>query len=277
MLFKLISLDIDGTLTDSRKQITANTRNKLIKFQKSGGTVVLASGRPPESIKPYADRLRLNEFGGYIIAYNGGCILEGRTGQVLFCRHFPKAILPELYAAIQPYPVGIGTYRNDIMLAGHQVNRYTEQAARINGLTLQLTKDFPLAVNFDIMKCLLQGEPAVISELEPVLKARFGDKLEIFTSEPYFLELVPKGIDKAVALDRLLHRLAIRTDECIAFGDGSNDIPMLRYAGLGIAMSNAADAVKQAADYVTASNDEDGIARLLTRMGRSVFPSLAML
>ena len=117
----------------------------------------------------------------------------------------------------------------------------------------------------------------MISELETIFSARFGDQIGVFKSEPYFLELVPKEIDKAASLDKLLHAIGIQTDECIAFGDGFNDISMIRYAGLGIAMSNAAEPVKKAADYITASNDDDGIARMLTRMGRSVFPSLSML
>ncbi len=277
MLFRLISLDIDGTLTDSHKRITSYTRSRLIKFQKNGGVVVLASGRPTEGILPYARILRLREFGGYILAYNGGAVIDCRTGDVLFRNRFPLSLIPAICDIIKDYPVGINTYQDGTILVGNQINDYTKLEARINGLPLQFTEDFPAAVNFPIVKCLLQGEPTVIRELEELLSARFGDRIGVFKSEPYFLEMVPKGIDKAASLDKLLHHIGITTDECIAFGDGFNDISMIRYAGLGIAMSNAAPPVKQAADYITASNDEDGIGRLLTKMGRSVFPSLAML
>ena len=277
MLFKLISLDIDGTLTNSRKRISPKTRDKLIRFQKNGGIVVLASGRPAEGILPHADTLHLREFGGYILAYNGGLTIDCKTGKVLFRNSFPLSIIPDICSVIKDYPVGINTYKDGTILVGNQINTYTEWEARINGMPLQFTTDFAAAVNFDIVKCLLHGDPAVISELETIFSARFGDQIGVFKSEPYFLELVPKEIDKAASLDKLLHAIGIQTDECIAFGDGFNDISMIRYAGLGIAMSNAAEPVKKAADYITASNDDDGIARMLTHMGRSVFPSLSML
>lgn len=277
MLFRLISLDIDGTLTNSHKHITSKTRNQLIKFQKNGGVVVLASGRPTDGILPYANILRLKEFGGYMLAYNGGSVIDCRTGAVLFQNSFPLSILPAICDIIKDYPVGINTYKDGAILAGNHINDYTRIEARINKMPLQIVQDFPAAVDFDIVKCLLHGDPAVIRELESILSERFGDQIGVFKSEPYFLELVPKTVDKAASLDRLLHHIGIDTDECIAFGDGFNDISMIRYAGLGIAMSNAAAPVKQAADYITASNDEDGIALLLTKMGRSVFPSLAML
>ncbi len=277
MLFKIISLDIDGTLTNSRKQITAKTRDQLIRFQKNGGIVVLASGRPTEGILPYANILRLREFGGYILAYNGGIVIECRTGKVLFSNTFPLSLIPDICSVLKDYPAGITAYQNGTIIVGCQMNRYAVIEANINHMPFCFAEDFPSAVTSETAKCLLHGEPSVISELETVLSGLFGDRIGVYRSEPYFLELVPQNVDKAASLDRLLHLLHISSDECIACGDGFNDVSMIRYAGLGIAMSNASEAVKQAADYVTDSNDADGIACLLSKMGRSVFPSLAML
>lgn len=277
MLFKLIALDIDGTLTNSRKTVSEKTREQLIKYQKNGGTIVLASGRPLQGILPYAKTLRLREFGGYILAYNGGCIIECATGKVIYQDKFPLKYIPEVFDIIKNYPVGINTYQDDKIIAGNTVNKYTEIEAKINGMELSFKDNFVEYVNFDITKCLLHGEPEIINELEKILGEKFGKELGIFKSEPFFLEIVPKEIDKAKSLSRLLKVLSLHKDECIAFGDGFNDISMLKYAGLGVAMSNASDTVKNSADYVAGSNDEDGIAVLLSEMGRSVFPSLAML
>ncbi|MBQ9460396.1 MAG: HAD family phosphatase [Clostridia bacterium] len=277
MIFRIIALDIDGTLTNSRKNISARTKNKLIAFQKHGGKVVLASGRPTQGIMPYSAALRLNEFGGYIMPFNGGCIINCKTGEQLYRNYLPHSYIPEICRIIKDYPVGINTYKGKRIICGLQLNKYSELEARINFTPIEFDPDFVGNMTEDVPKCLLSGDPAVISELEVILSERFGSELGIFKSEPFFLEIVPKAVDKAQSLDRLLKALDIPTDESIAFGDGFNDITMIRYAGLGVAMNNASDTVKSAADYVTTSNDEDGIADFLAEMGRSVFPSLAML
>ncbi len=277
MLFRIIALDIDGTLTNSQKVITAKTRNQLIRFQKSGGKIILASGRPAQGIKSCAEILRLSQFGGYILAYNGGCVIECSSGSVVAKTPLPLEYIPEICDIIKDYPVGIITYEGDHIVAGNHINRYTELESSINHMDIKFTSDFSGYVNFDVPKCLLQGEPDVILKLEKILSEKYSGKLGIFKSEPYFLEIVPKNIDKAMTIDRLLKMIGYERDECIAFGDGFNDISMIRYVGLGIAMQNASETVKSAADYVTRSNDEDGIAFMLSKMGRSVFPSLAMI
>ena len=266
MFFKIIALDIDGTLTDSRKEITSETKSRLISYQQSGGKIILASGRPTQGIIPYAEILELERFGGYILAYNGGCAIDCKTGGVLFRSELPLSVIPEICDVIKDYPVGINTYEGDTIIVGNNINKYTELEAKINRMALRYVDNFSQYVNFPVTKCLLQGEPEHILRLEKILSEKYAGKLGIFKSEPFFLEIVPEGVDKAKSIDRLIGSLGIKTEECIACGDGFNDISMIKYAGLGIAMSNASDTVKQAADYVTRSNDDDGIAYVLSRL-----------
>ena len=270
MSFKIISLDIDGTLTNSEKKITEMTRKKLFEFQENGGKVILASGRPTMGIKPYADILRLSEYGGYILAFNGGSMIDCKSGKILFEKTLPPHVIPEIYDIIKDYPVGINTYEGECIIAGRQINQYTELEARINGMKIKFVEDFVGYVDFPVNKCLLQGDPEVILQLEKLLSEKYKGQLGIFKSEAFFLEIVPQGIDKAESIDRLLNMLNISTEECIDCGDGFNDISMIRYAGLGVAMSNAKEPVKEAADYITLSNDEDGIAHLLMKLHPTV-------
>ena len=266
MNFKIISLDIDGTLTNSEKKITELTRSRLMEFQKNGGRVILASGRPTMGIKPFADILRLSEYEGYILAFNGGRAIDCKSGKIMFEKTLPEHVIPEIYDIIKDYPVGINTYEGENIIAGRQINKYTELEAKINGMNLKFVDDFTGYVNFPVNKCLLQGEPEVILQLEKILSEKYKGQLGIFKSEAFFLEIVPNGIDKAESIDRLLNMIGLKKNECIACGDGYNDISMIRYAGLGVAMSNAKDPVKKAADYITLSNDEDGIAHLLMKL-----------
>ena len=265
MSYKIIALDLDGTLTNSEKVITPKTYDALIKFQKNGGKVILASGRPTMGIYPQAKYLRLDEFGGYILAFNGGRVIDCKDDSVLFQTKFPLKFLPEICNIIKDYPVGINTYEGDKVIVGNGINDYTRLEAKINAMDIKFVDDFVSYVNFDINKCLLNGEPSVILELEKILSEKYKDELGIFKSEAYFLEIVPKGIDKAASIDRLLKTIGIKTEECIACGDGFNDTSMIEYAGLGVAMSNAKEPVKAVADFVTLSNDEDGIAYVLEK------------
>ena len=270
MKYKIMALDIDGTLTNSQKVITEKTKNALFDFQQKGGKIILASGRPTMGIKPYADILRLSEYGGYILAFNGGSMIDCKSGKILFEKTLPPHVIPEIYDIIKDYPVGINTYEGECIIAGRQINQYTELEARINGMKIKFVEDFVGYVDFPVNKCLLQGDPEVILQLEKLLSEKYKGQLGIFKSEAFFLEIVPQGIDKAESIDRLLNMLNISTEECIACGDGFNDISMIRYAGLGVAMSNAKEPVKEAADYITLSNDEDGIAHLLMKLHPTV-------
>ena len=142
MKYKVTALDIDGTLTDSRKKITAETKKSLLDYQKNGGKIILASGRPTMGIMPYAKSLKLKEYGGYILAFNGGCVIDCKTDKVIFQKTLPLEYIPEIYDVVSKYNVGINTYQNDKIIVGHIQNKYTELEAKINGMKIKYVDDF---------------------------------------------------------------------------------------------------------------------------------------
>ena len=146
-----------------------------------------------------------------------------------------------------------------------QNDKYIEIEAGINKLTVKEVDNFPEYVTFDVNKCLLTGHDEHMARVERNMAKRFGSVLNIYRSEPFFLEIMPKGIDKAESLDKLLKSLGYTKDELICCGDGFNDLSMIQYAGLGVAMANAQDKVKEAADFITLSNNEDGIAYVIEK------------
>ncbi len=265
MAYEVLVLDIDGTLTNSKKEVSPKTLDAVIRAQEEGIKVVIASGRPTAGIKKIAKTIKLDEYGGYILSYNGGKIINFQTGEVVYNETLPEEMVPSIYEEAVDNQVGIVTYEGNDAIAGNGIDKYNEIEARINGIGLREVEDFPNYVKFPINKCLLTGEPEHMAEVEQKMKDRFGNFLNIFRSEPFFVEVMPQNIDKAYSLGKLLKHLDLDRSQMIACGDGFNDLSMIKYAGLGVAMANAQDVVKEAADYITLSNDEDGVAKVIDK------------
>ncbi len=260
MKYKLLVLDLDGTLTNSKKEITRHTKETLIKAQEAGLKVVLASGRPTYGVAPLANELELQKYEGYILAYNGGEIIDWKTRELMYEKQLDSDLLPYLYRCAKENDFAIVTYENEYVLTEKPDDEYVLKEALLNVMKIKKVDNFLEAVKHPITKCLIVGEPSRLALLEKEMYEKLKDRMGVFRSEPYFLELVPKGIDKAQSLSVLLEEIGMTKNEMIAIGDGFNDLSMIQYAGLGIAMENAQDVVKQAADFITLSNEEDGVA-----------------
>lgn len=260
---KLLVLDLDGTLTNSQKEITPKTLDALQRLQQAGHTIVLASGRPSAGIKQIAEILELEKKGGYVLAFNGARIINWKTQEIVFQQTLDHIYLQRLYDAAVKYGLTIMTYRDEYAIAGTEPNEYAEFEVKINRMILTPVDRFVTYVDFPINKCLMSGDPKQIKACEDELLPEMGDSLSIFKSEDFFLEIMAKNIDKAASLDRLVKILGKRKADVVCCGDGYNDISMIQYAGVGVAMSNAKDVVKEAADVVTGSNDEDGLVPII--------------
>lgn len=265
MKYKAIVLDLDGTLTNSRKEITPRTHETLYRAQKMGIKVILASGRPTYGIVPIAEQLKLEELGGYILAYNGGEIVDWKTKNIIHSQMLLPETVPYMYKCACEWGFAIVTYRDNYVITEHPDDEYVQKEAILNIMQTYKVDNFLESISFPIPKCLIVGDPKKLAQLEPKMREHLKETNEVYRSEPYFLELVPKGIDKARSLDILANRLGIAREELIACGDGFNDLSMIQYAGLGIAMKNAQPILHEHADYITLSNDEDGVAHVIEK------------
>lgn len=261
MKYKLLALDLDGTLTNNKKEVSAHTKETLVRAQKERGVkIILASGRPTYGVAPLADEIGLGEFGGYILAYNGGEVIDWRTREVIHSSLLDRDVLPYLYKCANDNDFAIVTYENEYVLTEKPDDEYVQKEALLNVMKIKKVDNFLEAVKHPITKCLIVGEPVRLAALEKEMYEHLKDRMGVFRSEPYFLELVPKGIDKGKSLEELLRKLEITREELMAVGDGFNDLPMIKFAGMGVAMSNAQDVLKENADFITLSNEEDGVA-----------------
>lgn len=265
MAYQIIVLDLDGTLTNSQKEITPKTKERLMQIQEEGKTVVLASGRPTPGVQPLADELKLQEYGGYILSFNGAKIINCRTREVVYNKTVPMEYLPMLYDYAVKKNLGILSYTDTDIILGNGTNEYTKLEAKINHLPMQEIENFVEYIDFPENKFLMTGDPELIFGAQKELRQQIGERLNIFRSEPFFLEIMPPRVDKAYSLGKLLEFLERDKADMICCGDGFNDLSMIQFAGLGVAMANAQKEVKEAADFITYSNDEDGVAHVVEK------------
>ena len=265
--FDLLVLDVDGTLHNSHREISDATKNALIEAQKRGKTIAIASGRSIAGIRQTASAISLEEYGGYVIAYNGTTVINCKTGECIYNQTLPADLIAPVYEEAAKLQVAIMAYRDsakEIIVAGG-VTDYVAADAAASCVTIRETDQFVKELSFPINKIFVSGEPDKMKEVERILQRKFGSVLNVFRSDPYYVELLPKYTDKGVAVDKLVKYMDITRERVMCVGDSNNDLPMLRYAGMGVAMGNASDRIKEQADYVTDSNDDDGIVKVIEK------------
>lgn len=266
MDYQILALDLDGTLTNSKKEISAATLRALIDIQEQGKKVVLASGRPTKGIVPLAEQLHLKDYGSYILSFNGGRITDCRTGRAIYNKTLPDDVILPLFHIVKKYAgADILAYTAENLLSGIKPNQYTELESRINHMPIIQAKDFPEELTEPSNKFLVTGDPEIIQRIKKEAEEYFRSYLYIYCSDPFFLEIMPPRIDKAHSLLKLLTSIGLSTEQMICCGDGYNDLTMIETAGLGVAMANAQPLVLERADYITRSNDEDGVLHVINK------------
>ncbi|MFC2584176.1 MAG: Cof-type HAD-IIB family hydrolase [Lachnoanaerobaculum saburreum] len=262
----VLALDLDGTLTDSKKRISERTKESIDKFITAGGTVALASGRPTFGVMPVAKILELDKKGGYILSYNGGCFLDCKNNKQLFMKELTHEYLPILEKQAKEFGINLMTYNGDKAYALDIDEQYYMIEININHFIRVKANPLTPKITFPIIKCLMTADGDYLAKVEKEMKKYWEGKLNIVRSEPYFLEVTEVGIDKASTITNMVKKLGKSVDNLICCGDGFNDLSMIRAAGIGVAMANAQERVRAAADYITKSNDEDGIADVVENL-----------
>lgn len=274
-MIKAILLDIDGTLTNSQKEITPKTRDALLAAQDKGVILVLASGRADVGLHRFADILDMKHHQGVFVAFNGAKSLNYETGEIYFEQAMTvdqgRRVLEHMkrFDVASVIDCGEFMYTNDayftIQRDGAPWN-IVEYEAHNNGFLVCEQRDLAACVDWGINKILNAGEPAYLQEVWQEMYAPFEGELSAMFTAPFYYEFTPLGVDKSRALAETFTALGIDPSEVAAFGDAQNDRTMIEWAGCGVAMGNAVDEVKAVADYVTLSCDEDGIAAALEHL-----------
>ncbi|MCM3764507.1 Cof-type HAD-IIB family hydrolase [Neobacillus niacini] len=277
---KVIIMDVDGTLANNNKVISEKTKDALMKAQKAGAILILASGRPTSGLMDFAKELKMDENNGLLVSFNGSKVVDCQTNEVLFNETMSVEEGQAVLEHMKKFDVKPMIDKDDYMYVNDVFNNEIEY----NGNTLNIIKyesrggkyklcevdDLAAFADYPLNKILTAGDPDYLQQNYKAMMEPFKDNLSCMFTAPFYFEYTANGIDKAKALDTVLIPMGYKREEMIAFGDGHNDATMVKYAGIGVAMANAVDDLKEVADEVTRSNEEDGIAFTLSKYFKNI-------
>ena len=259
---KLIGVDVDGTLLNSENKITPRTRQALIRAGEMGHKIVIVSGRPTSAVKDLAKELEFDKFDGLLANYNGGSITDYSSGKVLANHNIERKLALEILDKTRFLNI-IVPYKD--MILSDKDHKFLQAESKLLGLEAKIVSDIRDKLDFDPNKILFAAEIAKLEESIQFLVENFGNVTSQVRSHRNYYEIMPKGLSKGNSLLEIAKLYNIDQADIIAFGDEMNDLTMIEVAGVGVAMANAVDEIKEIADYVTLSNDEDGIADYLEK------------
>ena len=256
---KIIISDIDGTLViNDGVTVLDSTIEQFDRLRREGHSIVLASGRPDFGLKHISSPLGFDTHGGYIISFNGCRITEVKSGKLLYGAYLEEGLLSEVQQFAKAQGIGIVTYGDECIIRGCEENEFMTLERTVCRCPSLLCEDFSRLGR--VHKTIVSCEVERAAELEPLMQKLFGDRASVYRSDPHFVEVVPMGVNKATAIARLVEILGVSREDTICFGDSYNDIEMIEYAGIGIAMGNSCQPLKDVADYVTKFHTHHGIA-----------------
>lgn len=265
-MIKLIAIDLDGTLLDSKKAISERNKQALLKAKAAGVKVVICTGRPLAAIEVYLEELQLRDAGDYSITFNGGLVQKNDTGEIIEKALMPLADIHELYQLATDLNVPLDVLSDGLVLQLPASAEHRSIYGTLNNLlTFEASELHELAQDRIYNKAVVAIDEHYLDERITQIPSRFYERFEIIKTRNNLLEFMPKGITKAYGISLLAKDLAIDVTEIMTLGDEENDLPMIQYAGLGVAMENAVPLVKAAADVITATNDQDGVAKAVEK------------
>lgn len=278
MNVKAIVLDIDGTLLNDEKKLTEKTKEALINAQQQGIKVVLASGRPTPGMLKYVEELQMDRYNGLLVSYNGAHVYDVTAEKELFSQPLSVNTSQHILEHLKQFDVLPMIAKDEYMYVNNVFNgmldlgepmgifNIIEYESRGGNFQLCEKEDLAAFVDFPLHKILVAAQPEYLNENWKKIIAPFEAKVSGVFSAPMYFEFTDKGIDKANALDKTLTPLGIERENIISFGDGHNDLSLIEYAGMGVAMGNAVDELKNSADKITLTNNEDGIVKALAEL-----------
>ncbi len=261
IMYKLVALDIDDTLLNVSRKLSAENKKAIQEVRAAGVFVILATGRFYAGMTNVCEQLELDNTP--VITMGGAQIQNYPSGELLYERTMPLELVEQCIQFAKDNKVYIQCYQDETFYYENVTSETHFYENRINCKGTQ--RDFT-SIRFNhTNKCVLIAEPFVIEKLIPIAKNTFGDKAQVMRSYSRILEIYPPDTNKGVALEWLAEGLGVRQEEVLAMGDSALDMPMIQYAGMGVAVSNAEQDLINISNYVAPHADSNAVAHVLRK------------
>lgn len=264
-MIKLVTIDLDGTLFDKKKNISIENKLAIKEAREKGCKIVIATGRPISGVLPVLEELEMNTNDDYVIIYNGSKVFNVGTKEIIFSSTIDGKIVKELYNESLRLGVNIHAFRKNEELITPKHNPYTDVEATINHIKDNLVDFNEINDDDEFLKAMMVDNDENITRIIPLVNSHFTDNLSMVRSSKIFLEFLNKNTHKGHALEALAKYLNIDMKDTMAIGDAGNDLPMILAAGLGVAMENSFPEIKAQADAMTLDNEHSGVAHAINK------------
>lgn len=265
---KALFLDLDGTFLDDAKRVSDENRDAMNELLRNGHKAIITTGRPLPSAIRQAEHIGLSGEGCYLIAYNGGVLYDTGARKLIFEKTIPLSFVRDIFSKANELGLHIQAYDRDNVLVeprcDNEIVRYycgrIEMSFRVIDSISSVTEEPAKLLLID------RTDRTKLNLVRAWIEEQFGNYLDSFFSSSEFLEVMAKNLNKGDGLRRLSEVLGIEIRDTVAIGDEENDISMIKAAGTGVAMANAIEEAKQAADYITAAdNNHSGAAEAIRK------------
>ncbi|KAF1295728.1 sugar-phosphatase [Enterococcus sp. JM4C] len=264
MAIKLVAIDIDGTLLNNHHEVTPEVKQALKKAEDRGVTIVLCTGRPLPGVQPLLNELALLKETDYVITYNGSLVQNTQTGAVI-SRY---GLSSDDFITVEAMARRVGSHlhvidEKFIYTPNRDISPYTVHESSLVGMAIKYRSPEEIMAQVEPVKMMMIDEPDILDQAIAKLPESFKEQYTTVKSADFYYEILNKEASKGAAIAKLAAHLGIKQEEIMAIGDNENDLSMIEYAGVGVAMGNATPAVKEAADVLTTSNEEHGVAEII--------------
>jgi Cof subfamily protein (haloacid dehalogenase superfamily) len=246
--YRLAAIDLDGTLLGPDKAISEHNATAVRRLNENGAQVIIASGRRHQNSIRFQRQLQLN---GPIIACQGGLIRDGESGNVIEAHFLPQSVAREIVSEAEENGVQAIYYHLDHLYVPERNNRWIDLYESRVGERAETLPNLSQLDGRRALKIVWYGDPGMLKKIRPEIAARYHEKVDILATESENLEFMPRGINKASALEKVAHEFGVPREQVLAFGDGENDVEMLAWAGTGVAMRHGNSAAIAAARMVS--------------------------
>lgn len=264
-MYKLLAVDMDGTLLNSKRIISKANKEAIKKAIEKNIQVVITSGRGLKGLDTFLDEIHLRGENQYIIANNGGTIYRASDFKCIAYKGLKGRDLIKAHALSKEFRIDMIAYTHKGAIAAEE-SEFTKFETEYVGNPVKIINfNSDIEDDDEITKILFYETEELLSKKMLQLPKEFYSEYNLVKTMPTVLEVMNKNCNKGYGVKVLADKLGIKKDEIICIGDEANDIEMITYAGLGIAMGNAIDKLKVIAEYITSDNDNDGVAKVIEK------------